>query len=236
MHTIGVIQCRLGSTRLKRKALLKIGNFKIIEWVIRRVKKAKNLDQIVLATSNKIQDSELLKISKNLKIDCFRGSEQNVFSRFCEINKKYNAKYIVRICADNPFIDPDEIDKIVRYSKLLNKRNSYIFNHIPYKENNYIDGVGAECIGSQYFNDYEKKFKKKNYLEHVTSYIWKNKKKFIFKSLTAPKKYSFPGIKLDIDYKTDYQLFKSLLLNNKTKPELFNNKNLIKVLRHDKKF
>ena len=235
MHTIGIIQCRLGSTRLKKKALLKIGSFKIIEWVIRRVKKSKHLDQIILATTNKIQDDELLKISNNLKIDCFRGSEQNVFSRFCEVNKKYKAKYIVRICADNPFIDPNEIDKIVRCSKLINKRNSYIFNHIPYKDNNYIDGVGAECIESQYFNDYEKKFKKKSYLEHVTKYIWENKKKFIFKYLIAPKKYSFPEFKLDIDYKTDYQFFKKFLLNDKTKPELFDNKNLINILNHEKK-
>ena len=236
MKALGIIQCRLGSSRLKKKALLKIGSYKIIEWVIRRVKKSKKLDGIILATSRRKQDKELIKISKKLQINFFSGNEKNVFSRFCEITRLYKPKLVIRICADNPFIDPSEIDKLIKFSEKNYKKNIYAFNHIPHKNNNYIDGVGAECISSDYFLKYEKKIRKKKHLEHVTSFIWENKKNFYFKSFKAPKKYSFPSIKLDIDYNEDYQKFKKILFKSKIKPENFINKTLIRKLVYREKY
>ena len=86
------------------------------------------------------------------------GSERNVFSRFFKIAKMYKPNYVVRICADNPFIDPKEIDKLVTYT--VKNNLDYSFNHIPYKKNMYIDGVGAECIKSNYFFDNKNKIEK----------------------------------------------------------------------------
>ena len=162
MDVLAIIQCRLGSKRLKKKALLKLGKHTIFEWVIRRVKKSKQINKIVLATSKKKDNEKLILIAKKLKIDFFRGSENNVFSRFYKISKIYKPKFIVRICADNPFIDAKEIDKVVKKSKILNSKISYVFNHIPYNNNKYIDGVGAECISADFFSSYYKNIKKKN--------------------------------------------------------------------------
>ena len=50
---IGIIQARVNSTRLEKKMLLPIGNHKLIEWVIKRIKKPKRLDEIILATTKK---------------------------------------------------------------------------------------------------------------------------------------------------------------------------------------
>jgi spore coat polysaccharide biosynthesis protein SpsF len=191
------IQCRLGSKRLKKKTLKKLGNYNLLEWVVRRVKKSKYLNKIIVLTSTKKIDNKIVKICNKLNIECIRGSENNVFSRFLIGYKIFKPKYIVRVCADNPFIDPVEIDKLIL--KMKKTKADYLFNHIPYKNNNYIDGVGAECIKGSFFLDYKDKIKKKYDKEHVTSFIWNNKKKFSFKYFKAPKKYSFPKIKLDID-------------------------------------
>jgi len=227
MNVLAVIQCRLGSKRLKKKALLKLGKHTTLEWVIRRVKKSKQINKIVLATSKNIGNKKLISIAKKLKIDFFKGSEKNVFSRFYNLNKIYKPKFIVRICADNPFIDANEIDKIIKKSKLLNNNFSYVFNHIPYKKNNYIDGVGAECISAKYFTSFGDKIKKEKHKEHVTKFIWENKNIFLFKSIIAPKKFSFPRLSLDIDYKKDYIKFSKLLKNYKNKPENYKVENLI---------
>ena len=63
---IAVIQARTGSIRLPQKAILKIGNNTLIGCVIDRVKKAKNVDQIILATSKSKKDKCLLDSPINL--------------------------------------------------------------------------------------------------------------------------------------------------------------------------
>jgi len=231
---IAIIQSRTGSKRLKNKALLKLGNYSILEWVIRRVKKSKNLDQIILATTKKKNDLILKKIAKKNKIKFFLGSENNVFDRFYKITKEMKPKYVVRICADNPFIDPHEIDKLIRFT--LKENLDYGFNHIPYKKNNYIDGIGAECIKFSYFEKFKNKINKNLFFkEHVTSYIWKNKKDFDFDYLKSPKKYRFPNLKLDVDYKKDFIKFSNYLDNYKDVPEKFDNRRIIKYLMSNKK-
>jgi len=61
---IAIIQARMNSSRLPGKMLKKIGNYLVIEWVIRRVKKAKSIDKIILATSKKKIDQKFMIISK----------------------------------------------------------------------------------------------------------------------------------------------------------------------------
>ena len=233
MKIVTIIQCRTGSKRLPKKALLKLGKYRLIEWVIRRVKKSKLTDKVVLATSNTRKDKILLKIGKKLKIQTYAGSEENVFSRFRKIQQKFRPNFVIRVCADNPFIDPKEIDKLINFS--VKKKSEYAFNHIPYKKNYYIDGVGAECIFSKYFLKYKKEVEKNSFhREHVTSYIWKFKKKFKFKYFISPKKYSYPSLKLDIDYKKDYIKFYNILKSYNGLPEKFNNKKIIQSLLKSK--
>lgn len=233
-NIIGIIQTRTGSTRLKNKALLKLGDYSILEWVIRRVKRSKNIKKIFLATTKKKEDFILKKIAKKNKINFFQGSEKNVFDRFYKISNKFNPQYVIRICADNPFIDANEIDKLIKFT--IKNKSDYSFNHIPYKNNNYIDGVGAECIKASYFYKFKKKIDKNFFFkEHVTSYIWKNKKNFKFNFFESPKKYSYPKLKLDIDYEKDFDKFSNYLKNYKGLPENFDNKKIINHLKKLKK-
>ena len=67
---IAIIQSRMGSQRLPGKMTCKIGNYRLIDWVIRRLKKSKSIHKIILATSNKKKKDIVFKsISKRLKID-----------------------------------------------------------------------------------------------------------------------------------------------------------------------
>ena len=68
---IAIIQSRMGSQRLPGKMMSKIGNYTLIDWVIRRLKKSKLVNKIILATSNKKRYS-FKNISKKFKIDFCR--------------------------------------------------------------------------------------------------------------------------------------------------------------------
>ena len=75
---------------------------------------SKKINKIILATSILKKDDALTKVAKKYKINIFRGSEKDVLGRFFEAAKKVKAKNIIRICADCPFIDPGELDKLIR--------------------------------------------------------------------------------------------------------------------------
>ena len=111
----------MGSTRLPNKMSLNLDGYPIIEWVISRIKQSKLIDKFVLATSLSKENDYLIEISKKYQIESYRGSENNVLSRFVDISTKEKADFIVRICADNPFVDPNEIDRLIKFyfSKIL---------------------------------------------------------------------------------------------------------------------
>ena len=82
MRVTLIIQARSNSTRLKNKMFLMLGKYKILEWVILRLKKIRFVDNLVVATSNKIADKDIIKIGKKNNLKVFTGNEKNVLKRF----------------------------------------------------------------------------------------------------------------------------------------------------------
>jgi spore coat polysaccharide biosynthesis protein SpsF len=106
-----IVQARSNSTRLKNKMFLTLGKYKILEWVILRLKNIRFVDNLVIATSDKVEDRNILKIAKKNNLKVFIGDEKNVLKRFYLCSKKFPSDLVVRVCADNPLIDKKEIEK-----------------------------------------------------------------------------------------------------------------------------
>ncbi|MDN5098600.1 NTP transferase domain-containing protein [Aliarcobacter butzleri] len=202
IKTVAIIQARLGSTRLPYKMLLSLHGKPIIEWVISRVQKSKLLDDIIVAIPISKDNDVLAKYIHELGIKVYRGSESNVLNRFYEAVKNENVTHIVRICADNPLIDWEEIDNLIKFYQ----KNScdYAYNHIP-KDNLYPDGLGAEIISFELLNHMNKVVASQHHKEHCLSYIWDNKEKYIIKTFDPlDKELHQPNMKFDIDTFDDY--------------------------------
>lgn len=212
MKTLSIIQARTGSKRLPRKMLMEMSGFKIIEWVIERVKLSEKSDGIVLATSNKTEDDVLEKIALEHNIKVFRGSENDLLNRYYECAKKYNGDIIVRICADNPLISFEVIDWTIENH--VKQSAEYTFsgsNQIT----KWSDGFGCEIANFDLIENLEKINPLIEEREHVFKYIWNNKKKFNINYFVAPKQYQYPEIKLDIDTQKDYDFMKKFIESNK---------------------
>ena len=136
-----IIQARMGSSRFPRKMIARLGPYTLIEWVFIRVNKTKNIDKVLLATSDLPRDDELVKIANKYNINVYRGSELDVLKRFYNAAYKNKAKTIIRICADNPFIDPIELDRLINFYN--ENECDYAFNHQNKLKSNYADGFGA---------------------------------------------------------------------------------------------
>ena len=112
-NIIGIVQARTGSKRLPGKVLKKIGKYSLIELLFKRLSKSKKLSKIVLATTKNKNDDYLTSLVSKLGYEVYRGSEDDVLSRYFKVAKKNSAKYIVRITGDCPLVDSKIVDDIV---------------------------------------------------------------------------------------------------------------------------
>ena len=220
-----IIQARTSSVRLPNKVLEKIGNFKVIEWVIKRTKKSKSLKKIILATTTESCDNPLVKKSKKLKVDIFRGSKNNVLLRYIESAKFFDINIIVRICADRPFIDPEFIDQAVNF--FLKNKCDLVFNHNSLLGTFWPVGFGVEVLSLDLLEEIYNKKLQPEHLEHVTSYIWDNKKyKIMSPPLDVEKQSLYKTIKLDLDTNDDLNEIKKIqdeVFIDSTAYEIINN-------------
>jgi len=199
---IAIVQARVGSTRLPYKMMLSLHGKPIIEWVLKRVEKAKLLDDIIVAIPESKENDILDDYIKKLGFNVFRGSENNVLSRFYESVKDENPKNIIRICADNPLIDSKEIDNLIDFYET--SECDYAYNHIP-KDNLYPDGLGAEIISFDLLKYLYTNVTLAEHKEHCFSYINDNKDKFSIKTFNPKNvKLHHPQLRFDVDTFEDY--------------------------------
>lgn len=179
MKIIAIIQARVGSTRLPGKVLKKLSDKTVLNHVVERVNQSQEIDNIIIATSNLEKDNLIEKECKKIGVSFFRGSENDVLSRYYNAAKENNADVVVRITSDCPLIDPNVIDEIVRF----------------YKEENYdvVTNAGSELMQRTYprgldteifsFEQLEVAFlnaEEKYQREHVTPYIYENSNEIFY--------------------------------------------------------
>ena len=208
---IGLIQARMGSKRLPGKMLMMLGKFTILEWVIKRSLKSKLIDDLILLTSDLRKDDILIKKAHQLGIKTFRGSETNVLNRFASAANKFDCDIAVRICADNPFVDSTEIDRLINYH--LKNNFDYCLNNQNKLGSNYADGFGVEIINNKILQFLEKNINSSYLREHVTLGVFEEKYKFKISALKAPKELSYPEMKFDIDTIDDLNKLKEIINN-----------------------
>ena len=162
-RVVAIIQARMGSTRLPGKVLKKIGEKSILEIVINRLKKSKFLDEIGVATTIDENDDAIAELSKKIGVKWYRGSEEDVLSRYVEAARAFNADIVVRITADNPLTDPNLMDKLIE--RHLESDTDYTYcNDAPL-------GVSTEIINLSALVKADKNAKSQSEREHVTLYV-----------------------------------------------------------------
>lgn len=172
---VAIIQARMGSTRLQGKVLIDIQGKLLLEHVIDRVRMARLIDRMVIATTFNEKDKAIIEFAKNLNIPYYVGSEDDVLDRFYQAAKKYKAETIVRITPDDPFKDPEVTDKIISYYLKYKDSLDYVSNTI---KPTYPEGLDVEVFSFETLEKAWKEAKKPSEREHVTPYIWNHPELF----------------------------------------------------------
>src|SRR5256885_11632865 len=112
MKITAIIQARMGSTRLPGKVLMDLGGETVLARVVRRLRRASRVDEVVVATTDTASDDEIRTECARLQVPCFRSSEHNVLDRFFRAAEQFRSDMIVRVTADCPLIDPEVVDEV----------------------------------------------------------------------------------------------------------------------------
>ncbi len=209
MKVVVITQARLGSKRLPNKVLKKIQGKSLLRIHIDRIKQAKLVDEIYIATTTNIKDNQIEALAKQLKVKCYRGSEDDVLDRFYQTVKEVKPNYIVRLTSDCPLIDPILIDEVIKQA--LERELDYYANIL---KELYPDGQDIEVFTFKALEQAWNEALLKSDREHVTSYIRNNSTYKNGTLFTASNHYldtNYNHVRLTVDEQKDFEVIELLI-------------------------
>jgi spore coat polysaccharide biosynthesis protein SpsF len=213
-----IMQARMTSQRLPGKVLIKISGKPIITLILERMRACNNISDIILAIPDTEQNDILEEYAKRINCHFFRGSENDVLSRYYRAAEAFNVDTIVRITSDCPLVDPKIIDEMIE--NYLNSSFDYLAVGI---EGNYPRGLDAEVFSFETLKKVNTEAHLGYEREHVTPYIYGHPELFKIHFLEARGKLKRPDLRLTVDTEEDLQLMREVFRN------LYNNEDIFSV-------
>lgn len=199
---VAVIPCRLDSKRLFGKPMQIIGNYTILELLIQQIKKSKIVKEVVIAISEGVGKEVFIDFCKNKKIKYILGDEEDVVKRLIDGAKIIDAKNLVRITSENPFIFWEGLDRII---EIHIKENNDLTTTIGLPQGSGIEVIKVSAL------EYTHKFGNKLHRsEYSTLFINENPDKFKIKRIQAPSELHRPKIRLTVDTPEDLILVRKI--------------------------
>lgn len=200
MKIVAIVQARMGSTRLLYKTMAELAGKPLLWHIIDRLKTSKEINDIVVATSNYSKDDVIMDFCKKHNIKIFRGSETDVLNRIYLAAKQIKADVVARICADNPFLDIESLDEM---TALLIKQNlDYVSN---VHEKGAPHGTVSEVMTFDALQRTEKEAKEPAAREHVTVFIRNNPQLFKIKNYEVAPQIQRTDISFEVNAAEDLE-------------------------------
>lgn len=203
--TLGIVQARLGSRRLKGKLSRKFGTRSLLDWVVRRVTDCAQLDQVIVAAGDGPDDYWIRDLVPS-DVPVFVGSEHDVLGRFAAALREYPADGVVRICADNPFIDPDLIDRLV--SEAADHPScDYVSYSVRGGRPVILSPLGffAEWCSAASLIEAARDATDPADREHVTRFLYSHPERFGVRLLPVPAQLDRDDVRLTVDIEEDWE-------------------------------
>ena len=196
-----IIQARMSSSRLNNKVLKSLpygSDITVLQQVIRRVSNSDLINEVIVSTSDHVEDEMIVNVAEFENTSYFRGDLDNVLDRFYKTAVKFNLDLIVRVTSDNPCIDSQVLDKVIKnhIDLCADYTSTALVNSFPV-------GIGCEVIT---FEALEKSYlnASENYeKEHVTPYIYKTNPNE-FKINKYFENEDFSDLRITLDTPQDY--------------------------------
>jgi len=181
MRRVIVIQARMTSTRLPGKVLMELGGRTVIEQQLARLQRCERVDEIVWAVTTNADDDPLVELAERLGLRWYRGSEDDVLSRYLGAAREAAADLVVRVTSDCPLIDAGEVDAVI---EALGPEYDYANNFI---ERRLPRGLETEALWFDTLARVARMGTSEPAREHVTWFIHQERPElFAVKSVVRP--------------------------------------------------
>ncbi len=212
MKKVCIVQTRMGSTRLPGKVMKDLCGKPVLWHVIDRLKRCKNIDVIVIATTSGEQDDVIENYVEELndaKVKIYRGSEEDVLTRYFEAAEREKADLVIRVTSDCPLIDPQITDRVIEAGAEVQTYTSNIGLRT------FPRGLDTEVFPFELLEEAFENAESEAEREHVTPYI-REKYKDEAVNVAGTRDYSFHRWTLDTeeDYTLIRKIYEKLWPNN----------------------
>ena len=208
-----IVQARMTSARLPGKVLMDIGGRPALTHIVDRLSRVPHIDGIVIATSKRREDDAIADAAKVMGVTCFRGSEQDVLSRYAGAAALVGANTVIRVTGDCPLLDPDVVTRVL---------SAYGENHVDFVSNTllrtYPIGLDVAIFSREALNVAHEVATNEDERDPVTLYIYRHPERFSQMNVAAPPELTDPELRLTLDTPEDLaflrEVFSQLYTDN----------------------
>lgn len=194
----------MGSTRLPGKVLKPLAGIPLILRIVGRLQASRQTDIVIVATSHLPGDDVLAQRVAETGCPLFRGSEADVLDRYRACAAAYELDLIVRATGDNPFVDPQEGDRLIHFHRSGGYDYSNSFAALPI-------GVGLEVFSREALERSWRDGRAPHHREHVNEYVLENPQLFRCGHASFSQDKTAPGVRLTVDTPDDFAMAQALL-------------------------
>ncbi|GLY05971.1 MULTISPECIES: glycosyltransferase family protein [Actinoplanes] len=203
MTTLGIVQARMGSSRLPGKVLRHLAGRTVLDRVVRAARDSGVLDDLVVATTTEPDDDAVVAECARIGVTCHRGPVDDVLTRFLGVLETHQADTVLRFTADCPLLDPRLVERATRVFEAagVDYLTTSITRTLP-------RGLDVEVVRASVLKEIDK-LAYDHHRTHVTSYVYSHPADFDVIGLTAQPDLSH--LRLTLDTEDDWKLIEAVV-------------------------
>ena len=200
-----IVEARFTSTRLPGKVLVPIEGKPMLELMVERLRRARTVDEIVIATSTNPADDAVALCGNNMGAHVFRGSEEDVLDRVVKAAQSRDADIIVETTGDCPLIDPGIVDKVV--GDFLMGGADFVSNILPHTTPR---GTDVRVFRTRDLAEINVRSKDPADHEHVSLHFWEHPERYRCRNVETDLPEAAAHLRLTVDEQSDLDLVREV--------------------------
>jgi spore coat polysaccharide biosynthesis protein SpsF len=228
MKIVCFIEARLRSTRLPGKVLKPILGKPMLELMVERLKRARTLDGIVIATTDQPADDPIAATGDRIGVGVFRGSEDDVLGRVLGAALAWHTDVIVETTGDCPLHDPAIVDKVVADFRIGGA--DFVSNTLNYTTPR---GTEVRVFTTAALQQVNRISNDPADHEHVSLYFWEHPEKYRLRNVPTELPADVSQLRLTVDTPEDFELIRIIYEELYPIKREFNLADVIEVFRRN---
>ena len=199
-RVVASIEARMGSTRLPGKVLSDVEGVPALTRLLRRLRRCRTLDAIVLATSTAPEDDRLATWAEREGVPVHRGSEDDVLARVVGAHRAEGSDVVVEVTGDCTMLDPQVVDLGVR-TFAANECDVVTNVRVP----SFPQGVDVQVFRRNDLEAIAAEDDDPDVREHVSLGLYRRPERFRIIHLLAPGPWHAPDLRFQLDQPEDHR-------------------------------